>query len=48
MSGFILLIAMIGTIVLTMHQRSDVRKQIIAIQLSRNSLDVINFVKLRG
>nr|YP_009515596.1 NADH dehydrogenase subunit 6 [Sirodotia delicatula]AVK39601.1 NADH dehydrogenase subunit 6 [Sirodotia delicatula] len=48
MSGFILLIAMIGTIVLTMHQRSDVRKQIIAIQLSRSSSNVINFVKLRG
>nr|YP_009441351.1 NADH dehydrogenase subunit 6 [Lympha mucosa]ATN23360.1 NADH dehydrogenase subunit 6 [Lympha mucosa] len=47
MSGFLLLIAMIGTIVLTMHQRSDVKKQVIAIQLSRNSLDVIQFIKLR-
>lgn len=48
MSGFLLLIAMIGTIVLTMHQRSDVKKQVIAIQLSRNSSEIIQFVKLRN
>jgi NADH-quinone oxidoreductase subunit J len=48
MSGFLLLVAMIGTIVLTMHQRSDVKKQAIAIQLSRNPLEIIQFVKLRN
>jgi NADH-quinone oxidoreductase subunit J len=46
-SGFILLIAMIGAIVLTMHQRSDVKKQLISIQLIRNPLGVIKFVSLR-
>lgn len=46
-SGFILLIAMIGAIVLTMHQRSDVKKQLIAIQLSRNPSGVIKFINLR-
>nr|WCH57878.1 NADH dehydrogenase subunit 6 [Catenella fusiformis] len=45
--GLILLIAMIGVIVLTMHQRIDVKKQKIAIQLSRKSNEVIKFVNLR-
>nr|YP_010316755.1 NADH dehydrogenase subunit 6 [Batrachospermum sp.]UNB13408.1 NADH dehydrogenase subunit 6 [Batrachospermum sp.] len=48
MSGFLLLIAMVGTIVLTMHQRSDVKKQAIATQLSRNPSEIIRFVKLRN
>lgn len=48
MSGFILLIAMIGTIVLTMHQKSDKKKQIITIQLLRNSLGVVKFVQLKN
>lgn len=47
-SGFILLIAMIGTIVLTMHQKSDKKKQIITIQLLRNSLGVVKFVQLKN
>ena len=46
-SGFILLIAMIGAIVLTMHQRSDVKKQLISIQLARNPSGVIKFINLR-
>ena len=46
-SGFILLIAMIGAIVLTMHQRSDVKKQLISIQLGRNPSGVIKFINLR-
>lgn len=45
--GFILLVAMIGTIVLTMHQRIDVKKQKIEIQLSRIPGNVIKFIKLR-
>lgn len=48
MSGFLLLIAMIGTIVLTMHQRSDTKKQIITVQLSRNPSEIVQFVKLRN
>lgn len=46
-SGFILLIAMIGAIVLTMHQRSDVKKQLISLQLGRVSSGVVKFVDLR-
>lgn len=46
-SGFILLIAMVGAIVLTMHQRSDVKKQFINIQLARNPSGVIKFINLR-
>lgn len=47
LSGFILLIAMIGAIVLTMHQKSNVKKQSISIQLSRDPRGVIKFVRLR-
>nr|YP_009515551.1 NADH dehydrogenase subunit 6 [Kumanoa ambigua]AVK39505.1 NADH dehydrogenase subunit 6 [Kumanoa ambigua] len=36
MSGFILLIAMVGVIVLTMHQKSNVKKQLISKQLVRD------------
>lgn len=45
--GFILLVAMIGAIVLTMHQRVDVKKQKIEIQLTRVPGNVIKFVTLR-
>ena len=45
--GIILLVAMIGAIVLTMHQRIDVKKQRIDIQLARTSGSVIKFVTLR-
>ncbi len=45
--GLILLVAMIGAIVLTMHQRPSVKKQEISIQLLRNPCGVIKFVDLR-
>nr|YP_010395084.1 NADH dehydrogenase subunit 6 [Polyopes affinis]UQJ72525.1 NADH dehydrogenase subunit 6 [Polyopes affinis] len=45
--GLILLVAMIGVIVLTMHQRVDVKKQQIAFQLARTAPNVIKFVTLR-
>ena len=45
--GLVLLVAMIGAIVLTMHQRSTVKKQNISIQLSRKPREVIKFIKLR-
>lgn len=45
--GLILLIAMIGAIVLTMHQRSIVKKQQISSQLLRDPKGVNKFVRLR-
>ena len=45
--GLILLVAMIGAIVLTMHQRPTVKKQEISTQLLRNYKGVIKFVLLR-
>nr|YP_009317631.1 NADH dehydrogenase subunit 6 [Pterocladiella musciformis]AOX49083.1 NADH dehydrogenase subunit 6 [Pterocladiella musciformis] len=47
LSGLILLVAMIGTIILTMHQRIDVKKQKIEYQLVRNPAGVIKFIELR-
>nr|YP_009988344.1 NADH dehydrogenase subunit 6 [Gelidiella flabella]QNM39620.1 NADH dehydrogenase subunit 6 [Gelidiella flabella] len=47
LSGLILLIAMLGAILLTMHQRTDVKKQKIELQLVRNPIGVIKFVRLR-
>nr|WCH58022.1 NADH dehydrogenase subunit 6 [Hypnea brasiliensis] len=46
--GIILLVAMIGVIVLTMHQRTDVKKQQIEIQLSRMPGSVVKFITLRS
>nr|WCH57902.1 NADH dehydrogenase subunit 6 [Hypnea nidulans] len=46
--GIILLVAMIGVIVLTMHQRRDVKKQRIEIQLSRIPGNVVKFISLRS
>lgn len=46
--GLILLVAMVGVIVLTMHQRVDVKKQKISYQLARNSGNVIKFITLRS
>lgn len=43
----VLLIAMIGAIVLTMHQRTDVKKQKIEFQLTRNFSGVVKFINLR-
>ena len=45
--GLILLIAMIGAIVLTMHQRSSVKKQEISKQLLRDPRGVVKFISLR-
>nr|YP_009317539.1 NADH dehydrogenase subunit 6 [Gelidium sclerophyllum]AOX48991.1 NADH dehydrogenase subunit 6 [Gelidium sclerophyllum] len=47
LSSLILLIAMIGVIVLTMHQRTDVKKQQIETQLIRNPKGAVKFVRLR-
>nr|YP_009546247.1 NADH dehydrogenase subunit 6 [Gelidium gabrielsonii]AYO27595.1 NADH dehydrogenase subunit 6 [Gelidium gabrielsonii] len=47
LSSLILLIAMIGVIVLTMHQRTDVKKQLIEKQLIRSSAGVVKFITLR-
>lgn len=47
MCAFILLLAMIGSIVLTMSQRSGVKNQQITLQLYRNQSKVIRFLDLR-
>nr|YP_010199793.1 NADH dehydrogenase subunit 6 [Gracilaria ornata]UAD89751.1 NADH dehydrogenase subunit 6 [Gracilaria ornata] len=47
LSGLILLVAMIGAIVLTMHQRTDVRKQKIEVQLNRTFGGSLKFIDLR-
>lgn len=47
-SSLILLVSMIGVIVLTMHQRTDSKKQNIELQLVRNPKGVIKFVHLRN
>nr|AYR06591.1 NADH dehydrogenase subunit 6 [Lithothamnion sp.] len=46
--SLVLLVAMIGAIVLTMHQRSMVKKQRISLQLLRNPKKVIKFISLRN
>ena len=45
--GLILLVAMIGAIVLTMHQRPTVKRQKISTQLDRNPKGVVKFITLR-
>ena len=45
--GIVLLIAMIGSIVLTMHQRSLVKKQSVSGQLLRNPRGALKFLHLR-
>nr|AGZ17868.1 NADH dehydrogenase subunit 6 [Neopyropia yezoensis]WKD83606.1 NADH dehydrogenase subunit 6 [Neopyropia yezoensis] len=47
MCAFILLLAMIGSIVLTMNQRSGVKTQQITLQLYRNQNKVVRFIDLR-
>nr|QKZ95176.1 NADH dehydrogenase subunit 6 [Pyropia pulchra] len=47
MCAFILLLAMIGSIVLTMNQRAGVKKQQISLQLYRNQNKVVRFLDLR-
>lgn len=46
LSGLILLVAMIGSIVLTLRARPGVRKQNIGDQVSRNAGDVLEIVKV--
>nr|YP_011017666.1 NADH dehydrogenase subunit 6 [Centroceras gasparrinii]WQF69489.1 NADH dehydrogenase subunit 6 [Centroceras gasparrinii] len=46
-SGLILLVAMIGAIVLTLHTKSNSKAQIIEFQLIRNPKDSVKFLKLR-
>lgn len=45
LSSLILLVAMIGVIVLTLHQRTLVKKQNLSVQLSREATGVVRFVK---
>nr|YP_010888146.1 NADH dehydrogenase subunit 6 [Fushitsunagia catenata]WJJ67923.1 NADH dehydrogenase subunit 6 [Fushitsunagia catenata] len=47
LSGMVLLVAMIGVIVLTLHQRTDVKKQKIEFQLTRDFYGVVKFLHLR-
>ena len=46
-AGFILLIAMVGAIVLTLRSRAGVRKQRIGDQVARRSEDAIEVVKVK-
>ena len=48
MSSLILLVAMIGVIVLTMHQKVNVKKQKIEFQLIRNPKKIVKFMRLRS
>lgn len=48
LASLILLVAMIGVIVLTMHQKINLKKQKIEFQLIRNSKKVIKFMNLRS
>jgi NADH-quinone oxidoreductase subunit J len=45
-AGLILLVAMIGAIVLTLRQRTDVRRQSIAAQLARTRVQSVEVVKV--
>lgn len=45
LSSLILLVAMIGVIVLTLHQRTEVKKQNLSNQLARESIGVVRFIK---
>nr|YP_009490397.1 NADH dehydrogenase subunit 6 [Gracilaria spinulosa]AWH62539.1 NADH dehydrogenase subunit 6 [Gracilaria spinulosa] len=47
LSGLILLVAMVGAIVLTLHQRTDARKQKIEIQLNRTFGGSLKFIDIR-
>nr|AMN87276.1 NADH dehydrogenase subunit 6 [Pyropia endiviifolia] len=47
MCAFILLLAMIGSIVLTMNQRAGVKKQQISLQLYRDQSKVVRFLDFR-
>ena len=46
-AGLILLVSMIGVILLTMHQKQNVKKQKIELQLIKNSKKILKFCYLR-
>jgi NADH-quinone oxidoreductase subunit J len=46
-AGVILLVAMIGAIVMTLHHKPDVRRQNIAAQVARRRADAVELVKVR-
>jgi NADH-quinone oxidoreductase subunit J len=46
-AGIILLVAMIGSIVLTLHHKPNVRRQIIAQQVARSKATAIEIVKVK-
>ena len=48
LSGIILLVAMIGAIILTLRNRTGVRKQVINQQISTSKADVIEIVKVKS
>lgn len=47
-AGLILLVAMIGAIVLTLHHRRDVKRQNISDQVARNPETAIEVVKVES
>jgi NADH-quinone oxidoreductase subunit J len=47
-AGIILLVAMIGAIVLTLHHKPNVRRQIIAQQVARSKATAIKIVKVKS
>ena len=47
-AGIILLVAMIGAIVLTLHHKPNVRRQLIAEQVARRKTDAVEVVKVRS
>jgi NADH-quinone oxidoreductase subunit J len=47
-AGMILLVAMIGAIVLTLHHKPNVRRQIIAEQVARRKTSAIEIVKVKS
>jgi NADH-quinone oxidoreductase subunit J len=47
-AGVILLVAMIGAIVLTLHHKPNVRRQLIAEQVARRKTDAIEVVKVKS
>nr|YP_011017781.1 NADH dehydrogenase subunit 6 [Pseudoceramium inkyui]WQF69627.1 NADH dehydrogenase subunit 6 [Pseudoceramium inkyui] len=48
LAGLILLIAMIGAIVLTMHYKNSSKAQVIELQVVRSAKDSVKFIKLRN
>jgi NADH-quinone oxidoreductase subunit J len=47
-AGVILLVAMIGAIVLTLHHKAEVKRQSIAAQVARRRTDAIEIVKVKS